>query len=204
MRACLESIASAVRAEAGIRGDAAALAAVIAIRLMGDDAVCLGLAGCASGYEHGRIIVACDHPDVNHAAASALAHWALESRAAFIGSPGETANAAGYLGSAICATPGAVRKAYAKHGEAGLPLMARHFGFSLTTMHLRLGDVLDASRAVVTVHNRILTNDDAWRTPAVPSLAIARGCATFPGVRRAVLRDTRAVDRGSVVLRKVG
>lgn len=202
MRRWIESLAECARREAGIRGDAVAVAAVVAIRLMGDEAVCLGVAGSETGCIYGRLYVASDHPDVNHAVANTLALWLLETRATFVGTVAETASAAGMLGSAICATSHAVRLAYARSGEAGLHRMARHFGFSDTTMHLRLGEVTDDSRAVVTVHNRLITNDDAeWRTGAVPSLDIARGRSKMPGIRRAQLNDAHAVDRGSVVLR---
>ncbi len=204
-RGWIEALAAEVRHEAGVRGGVVPVAAIVAMRLLGDDAVCLGVAGSATCLAFGRLLVACDHPDINYAVANMLALWVLETHCTFVGTVAETANVAGMLGSALIATPRAVTAAYARHGEAGIPAMAKHFGLSESTMHLRVGEVANDSRAVMTIRNRLVTNDDAeWRTGSVPSLEIARGRTKMPGIRSAKLKGLRAVDRGSVVLRHVG
>ncbi len=195
----LEALALRVRQSAGIASDAVPLASEIARRTLGDNRVRHGLAGTATRYERRCIWVAEDHPEINFAVAHGLALYALITFAAYAGTPSEVDHATGILGPAICAPASATCHAHDYYGEDHLLEISSIFGLSQARMHLRLGVVLHDSRAVVTLTNRVLANDEEWRTK-IPTVEIARGRTKMPGICQAPFRDGRSVDRGSVGL----
>lgn len=146
-----------------------------------------------------RILVRPDNPDLNFTIAHELGHWALRELDSFRGTPAEEERAANYVGAAILAPPRIVARAHRQWGERIRP-MARAFGLSQTAMVLRLGEVRQDERAIVTRSGYVLVRSSgAFPWADVPVLDVARGDRRWRGLAKASLRG--GIDEGRVALR---
>lgn len=198
----LELLANEIREQAGVEGDELPLASEIAVRLLGED-------GFAYGHEHAgarldglRIIVPRRHPDQNFVIAHELGEWALKYIAKYNGPPNKKEAAANYIAAAIIAPRAAVEAAYRQYGE-DVDTMSRAFVMSRTSMVLRLAEVLDQERAVVTGQNRnvIVRNARAvnWADPKIVRLAKGE-IREYPGLVKTCM-FVGGIDDGRVALR---
>lgn len=195
----LERLAREVRSIARLDEDELLLAPEIAARILGNENVAFSppdtvahLAGC-------RILVPLGHPDLNFAVAHELAEWALARLAGFDGEHVERERAANYLGAAIVAPADTVRRAHAHFGEK-LRTIARTFALSQTSTTLRLAEVQQEERAVVTKSGNVLVRTQGcfpWAD--VPIVDVARGAGRWRGLAKARLRG--GIDEGRIALR---
>jgi Zn-dependent peptidase ImmA (M78 family) len=198
----LEDLARAVRRMAGLSDDELPTAPVIVARVLGPDTIQLVPELHGYGYlqrtEDGsfRILVRPDRPDLNFTIAHELGHWALRELAGFQGEVVEEERAANYLAGAILAPPPMVHRAHSQWGEK-VRTIARAFGVSQTAMVLRLAEVRQEERAVVTRTGNVLARGMLWSR--VPVVDIARGDRRWRGLAKATLRG--GIDDGRIALR---
>lgn len=205
----LEELASDVRRRARIGPQARALATDIAVALVGERGVIIDpeLAGSAYVIQRGdrfRIIFRLDAPDIRFRLMHECAHVALRKLAKLELSPEDEERAANYVAAAIIAPRGQVLCAYADLGERPRT-MAAIFGLSQTAMVLRLAEVLEDERSVVTTgrttgeRNVLVRNarEVDWSDPEIIVEADRR--RRHPKLAKTRLRG--GIDEGRVALR---
>lgn len=198
----LEELALAVRKLAGLSEDELEFAPIMAGRILGNDSIALIPSLHGHGYLQDtgngfRILVHPDRPDINFTIAHELGHWALRTIGQFRGEVVEEERAANYVGAAMLAPATTVMKAHAQWGER-IRTMSKAFAISQTAMVLRLAEVRDDQRAVVTRTGNVLARGIAWTR--VPVVEIARGRAQWKGLAKAEqLRG--GIDEGRIALR---
>lgn len=202
----LEFLAQEVRRIAGLGDDENALATTIATRVLGTDGVALDpqLQGPAylrrrvdGGYQ---IVVRPTTPDMRFALMHEMGHYAIREIAHVTLGAVDEERAANYLAAAILAPADTLRRAYVFYGEGlrRLRPLAKAFGMSQTSMHLRLAEVLGDGRAIVTANNNnILSRGATWIT--IPVLKLASGETRRPDVQKATLHG--GIDEGRIALR---
>jgi len=144
-----------------------------------------------------QIIVRSGARDVNFLIAHEMAHIALRT-AEFDGTRADEERAADAIAAAILAPPRAVLGAHRFFGERLRPL-ARCFAISQTSMTLRLGEVLNDERAVVTRNRRILKR--GWEASDDQLLLRWRNEPAPPGIAK--VRLVGKVDHDRVAFRKI-
>jgi len=192
----LERLAAEVRRLAGVCDDELPLAIDLAERVLGHGAVAYGSARLPARLDGRQIVVPQGHPDLNFAVAHELAHWALRELAAFRGDHAAGERAANALGAALVAPPHVVRRAHEHYGER-LRTIARLFGLSQTAVVLRIAEVLEQERAVVTRTGNVLLRARQLDPAVVAHAAHARGRVV--GLAKARLRG--GIDEGRVAVR---
>lgn len=198
----VEGLAAAVRRRAGVGDDEIVHAAEIAERVLGtrvivapDSPVSGRLLRHADGRY--RVLLREVGPDANFDVAHELGHYALRVLAGYRGAYEE--RLASQVGAALIAPPGVVRAARAAHGRFMRPVrpLADVLLLSQTATHLRLGEVLEDGRAVVTRTGNVLHGDGEFWSEDAALVAVARG-ARRRGIRKARLRG--GIDDGRVAI----
>jgi hypothetical protein len=110
----------------------------------------------------------------------------------------EEERAANYIAAAVMAPPERLRRAHRYFGEKLKPI-ARTFGMSQTATQLRLGEVLEDERAIVTRSGFVmLRTQGTFPWADVPVVDVARG-GRWRGLAKAQLRG--GIDEGRVAVR---
>jgi hypothetical protein len=201
----LDDLAMAVRRRAGLEDDDFAIATDIAVALVGRRNLIVDpeLAGstyfrCIGGEY--QIVLRLDAPDVRFRVTHEAAHVALRAIAEVQLAPADEERAANYLAAAILAPRDLVKNAHTHFGERPRR-MAKLFGLSQTAMVLRLAEVLEDERAVVTRSGNVLfRSSGGLQWSDIPAVDIARGEVCWKGLAKAQLRG--GIDEGRVALRK--
>lgn len=202
MRVELEEIAEALRERAGFGPDDTPLAAEVAIELLGEDGLVFGAdeAGFRLSRE-GVIFVPPNAPEKNWGIAHELGELGLRL-VGYTGIGMAKEAAANYIAAAVLAPRHQVVAAYRHYGER-LRTLSRAFGMSQTAVVLRLGEVLEDERAVVTRTGHVLTRSQgAFPWADVPVIEVARGVAHWRGLAKT--RLVGGIDEGRVALRARG
>lgn len=209
----LEGLAAEVRRRAGLLDDDPILATRLAARLLGPDAVAVDPTIAGAAYlratdDGWQILLNPAGVDVRFHVAHEIGEWALRELAHFRGSHLGRERSANYLAAAILAPYRALMAAYddveLRHAAAPearrLWLVASRFGLSTTSTVLRLAEVRNEDRAVVTRSgNVMLRAHGGFVWDGVPILAVARGQVAVRGLVKARLRG--GIDDGRVALR---
>lgn len=199
----LEGLAREVRRRAGLNDDELALAPTIAERVLGRPiriVPSLSTAACIS-FEDGRarILLREVRPDSNFDIAHELGHYALREIAGYSGADEE--RYANQIAAAMLAPSEVVRAVRRRHGGGLRPIrpLACATLISQTSAQLRLGEVLEDERAVVTKNGNVLVRSQgAFPWADVPIIDVARG-GQYRGLAKAKLRG--GIDEGRVALR---
>jgi hypothetical protein len=194
----MERLAAEVRQLAGLDDDDLLLGPAIAALVVGPENVLLSDCDVGARLEGRRIVVPRKHPDISFAFCHELAELMLHEHG-HTGDHLQKERAANYIACAIQAPPATVRRAHAQFGER-LPTIARVFGISKTSAHLRLREVLGDEGAIVTRTGNVLVRNARavdWASPGIRTLD--GDSARFLGLKRSRLRG--GIDRGRVALR---
>jgi len=200
----LERLARDLRRIARLTDDEIALAPTIAERVLGVPvrlAPTMATAACLAEHDgRWRIFLRAVGPDTNFDVAHELAHYALRELAGYRGPDEE--RFANHVAAAMLAPPKIVRHFRREHGDGLAPIrpLARAVVISQTASQLRLGEVLEDERAVVTkTGNVIIRSRGVFPWASVPIVDVARGGARWKGVAKARLRG--GIEEGRVALR---
>jgi hypothetical protein len=191
----MESLAADVRRRARLTDDDLLLGPAIAVRVVGPENVMLSDCDVGARLEGRRIVVPRSHPDISFAFCHELAEIALHERG-FDGPHERKERAANYIACAIQAPPTMVQRAHVRFGER-LSTIARVFGLSKTSTHLRLREVLGDEGAIITRTGNVLVRNPRkieWSDPAIVRLS-----GRTMGLKRSELRG--GLDAGRVALR---
>lgn len=192
--------AAEVRRLAGLKDEELLLGPEIAARVVGPHNVLLSECDVGARLEGRRIVVPESHPDLSFAFCHELAELILLTRARFRGPHEIKERIANRIAAAILAPPKMVRLAHSRFGER-LSLIARVFGLTKTSVHLRLREVLGDEGAIVTKTGNVLVRNPAavdWSRPDIVSAPHRTG--PIRGLKSTRLRG--GIDDGRVALRK--
>lgn len=201
----LEFLARDVRRISGVQEDEFPYAAELAVRFIGHEravlfAPRLVVPACLRETEAGyQILVRPDVLDINFHVAHELGHVAVRVLTRKRLSESDEERAANYFAAAVLAPPSAVARARRHYGERIRPL-AKAFGLSQTSAVLRIAEVEQDDRAVVTKTGNVLLRSAgrvSWQS--VPVVDFARGRAQVPGLAKRSLRG--GIDEGRVAVR---
>jgi hypothetical protein len=204
MRADLEMIAGALRDMAGLDEGAMEPVTHTAVRILGPDGVVL-----VPSLGHGaflrrrvdggyQIAIGDAVPDVRWALAHELGHLGLRTLGKLELPPSEEESAANYIAGALLAPACTFRRAVKHFGGdlTALRPLAKTFGLSQTSAQLRIGEVFNVDRAVVTAkQENVLARGPRWGRAALTELR-----ALSP--RRVERRQLRGgIDEGRLAMR---
>ncbi len=198
----IEHWAKTVRGMARLTDDELPTGPEIAVRVLGAENVRLSTCDVGARLEGRTIIVPKNHQDISHAFAHELGELVLRDRAMFRGAHEEKEEAANAIGAAILAPPTTTLRAV-QHFRRHLALIARAFGISHTSAHLRILEVLGEEGAVITNnHSNVMARNAsavAWG-PEIAALVLSDKASlgrtdARPGLVKTSLRGKR-FERG--------
>lgn len=210
----LERIASELRRRSQVTSDAVVMSPTLAERILGVPvavAPTLRTSACLArvGKSY-RVFIRAVGPDTNFDIAHELGHYGLRVIAGYQGPDEE--RLANRVAACLLAPREIVQSVVRTHGRAlrSIRPLARTVRISQTAAQLRLGEILEDERAVVTKTGNVLLRSQGtldWST--IPVVAVARGDVAIEVVRerdlgwrglaRARLRG--GIDEGRVALR---
>lgn len=201
----IEALAIRLRALGGFADHEPLDASLLAPRLLGTPVLLvpdLEVRACLALLKDGRrqVWVRRVYAETNFEIAHELGHYALMYLARY--NDGDDENLANRIAASLLAPPKLVRAARTLYGRQLQPIgpLAEAAMISQTSAQLRLGEVLEDDRVIVTRTNRVLVRASGQLHRASGALVkLARDDAPIRGLAKAVLRG--GIDDGRIALR---